>query len=212
MAFCSGAAGTGCLSAAAFVVWPEPLGRGSFTLSFGKELQQERLQRDVSLSSIAGATKVSERYLRALEEGDHANLPGGVFNKGIVRSYCRYLGLDEEEWLQRFAAFSRSEGEEDWTEFARNVKRNRDSVNPRTRLRWLGVLLMLAVLAGIGWAAWHFVIKPRLGRRTADPTYNVYIQHETTRPFTKRISVSGLRAIRDGDGGLPWTPGPLFPC
>jgi cytoskeleton protein RodZ len=118
-----------------------------FFVSFGAELQQERLKRDVSLESIAEATKVAPRYLHALEEDTYAKLPGGVFNRGIVRGYCRCLGLDEEEWLLRFQAYARSEGEEDWTEFAQNVKRNRASIDSRNRLRWLGVLVMLLVLA-----------------------------------------------------------------
>jgi cytoskeletal protein RodZ len=116
-------------------------------VSFGADLQQERLKREVSLESIAETTKVGLRYLRALEEDTYAKLPGGVFNRGIVRGYCRYLGLDEEEWLQRFQTFARSEGEVDWTQFAENVKRNRESVESRNRMRWLGVVAMLLVLA-----------------------------------------------------------------
>jgi cytoskeleton protein RodZ len=127
-------------------------------VSFGAELQQERVKRDVSLESIAEATKVAPRYLHALEEGTYAKLPGGVFNRGIVRSYCRFLGLDEEEWLQRFQAFARAEGEEDWTEFAQNVKRNRVSVQSRNRLRWLGVAAMLLVLAVLIAAALQFFL------------------------------------------------------
>ncbi len=115
-------------------------------MSFGAELQQERLKRDVSLESISDSSKVAMRYLRALEEDTYAKLPGGVFNRGIVRSYCRYLNLNEEEWLQRFQVYARSEGEEDWTEFAQNVKRNRESIQSRNRLRWLGVAAMLLVL------------------------------------------------------------------
>lgn len=116
-------------------------------MSFGAELQQERLKRDISLETIAESTKVAPRYLRALEEDTYAKLPGGVFNRGIVRSYCRLLDLDEEEWLQRFQAFARSEGEEDWAEFAQNVKRNRERIESRDRLRWLGVAAMVLVLA-----------------------------------------------------------------
>ena len=117
-------------------------GLPEFFVSFGAELQQERLKRDVSLESIAESTKVAPRYLRALEEDTYAKLPGGVFNRGIVRSYCRFVGLDEEEWLQRFQTFARAEGEQDWAEFAENVKRSRESMHRflRNRLRWLGVM------------------------------------------------------------------------
>jgi len=127
-------------------------------LSFGAELQQERLKRDVSLETIAESTKVAPRYLRALEEDAYAKLPGGVFNRGIVRSYCRFLGLDEAEWLQRFQAFARSEGEEDWAEFAQNVKRSRERIESRNRLRWLGVIAMVLLLAIIIAVALQFFL------------------------------------------------------
>lgn len=130
-------------------------------LSFGRDLQEERERRGVSLESVAEGTKVAVRYLRALEEGDHAALPGGVFNKGIVRSYCRHLGLNEEEWLVRFSSFAHTEGSDDWAEFAENVKRNRAQMNPGMRLRWWGVLLMIIGLAAAGWSVWHYLVKPR---------------------------------------------------
>src|SRR5690349_16815994 len=51
--------------------------------SFGKQLKQEREQRGISLEDISQSTKISTRFLQALE-GDHFNqLPGGIFNKGF---------------------------------------------------------------------------------------------------------------------------------
>ena len=55
--------------------------------TFSDELRRERERQGVSLATISQATKVSERHLRELEAGDLASLPGGVFRKGIVRSY-----------------------------------------------------------------------------------------------------------------------------
>jgi cytoskeleton protein RodZ len=133
-------------------------------VSFGKDLQQERERREVSLESIAEGTKVSTRYLRALEADDYANMPGGVFNKGMISSYCSYLGLDEEAWLGQWRT-TRSESTlevAELAEFAENVKRNRPSAGPNWRLRWLGVAVMVLALAALGWAAWHYVVKPRM--------------------------------------------------
>ena len=51
-----------------------------------------------SLSTILPtATKIGTRLLRALEEEHFELLPGGIFNKGFVRAYAKYLGLNEEE-------------------------------------------------------------------------------------------------------------------
>lgn len=137
-------------------------------MSFGTELREERERRGVHLSVIAERTKVAERYLRALEEDAHDQLPGGIFNKGIVRGYCQQLELDEEEWLGRFAASFESPGTEpDWNTFAENVKRNRElgGASPR---RWWGVLLMLLALIALGWVAWHYVVKPRMAIPKSD--------------------------------------------
>jgi len=131
------------------------------TLSFGRELQTERQRRDISLESIAEGTKVPTRHLRALEQEQFEQLPGGVFNKGILRSYCRHIGLDEQEWLERFPA-AQPANAPDWVAFAENVRRNRDSRRSRLRGRWLGVLLMLLALGALGWAAWTYVLQPRL--------------------------------------------------
>ncbi|WP_263380344.1 helix-turn-helix domain-containing protein [Granulicella paludicola] len=131
-------------------------------MSFGKELQLERQRRRITLESIAEGTKVPTRHLRALEQEDYAQLPGGVFNKGIVRSYCRYLGLDEQEWLGKFPSVLAVESEPDWESFAENVRRSRVNRRSRTGAQWLGVLVMLMALVVLGWAAWKFVLQPRM--------------------------------------------------
>lgn len=66
-------------------------------MGFGERIQREREMRGISLDEIAAATKIGARSLRALEEEDFGKLPGGIFNKGFVRAYARYLGIDEEQ-------------------------------------------------------------------------------------------------------------------
>src|SRR6266581_3127001 len=53
--------------------------------------------RGITLEEIAAATKIGGRALRALENEKFDQLPGGIFNKGFVRSYSKYLGIDEEQ-------------------------------------------------------------------------------------------------------------------
>ncbi len=78
---------------------------------FGKELRQERESRGIALELITGATKISSRYLVALETGQFNHLPGGVINKGIVRGYARVVGLDEEAWVSRFMSAGQGSGQ-----------------------------------------------------------------------------------------------------
>ena len=70
--------------------------------SFGDKLKRERELRGVTLEEISKATKIGLRALQALEEEHFEQLPGGIFNKGFVRSYAKFLGLDEEQMVSDF--------------------------------------------------------------------------------------------------------------
>lgn len=70
--------------------------------SFGEELRREREIRGISLKEISDATKISKRFLEAIERNDHKTLPAPVFTRGFVREYARYLGLHSEEIVSRY--------------------------------------------------------------------------------------------------------------
>jgi cytoskeleton protein RodZ len=72
--------------------------------SFGDKLKRERELRGVTLEEIAKATKIGNRALKALEDEHFDQLPGGIFNKGFVRAYAKFLGLDEEQMVADFMA------------------------------------------------------------------------------------------------------------
>jgi cytoskeleton protein RodZ len=72
--------------------------------SFGERLQRERELRAISLDEIANSTKIGTRLLHALEAEEFDKLPGGIFNKGFVRAYAKYLGLDEEQAVTDYMA------------------------------------------------------------------------------------------------------------
>jgi cytoskeletal protein RodZ len=134
---------------------------------FCDELRWERERRKVSIETICEETKVASRCLHALEAGEYEQLPGGVFRKGIVRSYLGALGLNEEAWIERFEASQRESGAvsadaNDWTEFAENVRRNRIGTESATGMRWMGVGIMLVSLVALGWGVWKFALHGRL--------------------------------------------------
>ena len=70
---------------------------------FGENLKRERELRGVSLEEISTATRIATRFLRAIENEQWNQLPGGVFNRGFVRAVARYLGLDEENTVAEYA-------------------------------------------------------------------------------------------------------------
>jgi cytoskeleton protein RodZ len=131
---------------------------------FGEQLRRERETRGIALEAITDSTKISSRHLNALEQEQFDRLPGGVFNRGIVRGYARVVGLDEETWVDRFTSAYQASGmviqdDADWVKFAENVVRQRalDNARQTMRLRWAGVFLLLLLIAGLGWFVYHFV-------------------------------------------------------
>jgi cytoskeletal protein RodZ len=65
----------------------------------GAVLRQERLRQDLSLSDIAGQTRISERYLEAIEQENFESLPGVLFARNFVRQYASALKIDPEPML-----------------------------------------------------------------------------------------------------------------
>jgi cytoskeleton protein RodZ len=67
--------------------------------SFGEKLKLEREKHKITLEQISNSTKIGTRMLQALEEDRFNQLPGGIFNKGFVRAYARFVGLDEDQMV-----------------------------------------------------------------------------------------------------------------
>ena len=79
--------------------------------AFGDRLRREREMRGITLDEITESTKISRRHLEALEREHFDQLPGGVFNKGFVRAYARFLGLDEDQAVADYSAASNEQPE-----------------------------------------------------------------------------------------------------
>jgi cytoskeleton protein RodZ len=125
--------------------------------SFGEDLRTERLARGIALEEITAKTKISQRHLLALEQERFRLLPGGILSKGIVRGYASALGLDAQDWTERFlracdAAGQAVDDDRGWTAFATNVGKARilhhDAVE--LRLRWAGAMILVFVVLAAG--------------------------------------------------------------
>jgi transcriptional regulator with XRE-family HTH domain len=70
--------------------------------SLGQDLKRERELRGVSLKEISSSTKISLRFLEALEEDRLDILPGKFFIKAILRTYAKFIGLEEDYVLNKY--------------------------------------------------------------------------------------------------------------
>jgi cytoskeletal protein RodZ len=81
-------------------------------------LDEIRKRRGVSLEQISDRTKISTRFLRAIETEEFEKLPGGVFNTSYIRQYASSIGLPEDELLSKYLAFEDSRQKADQHEQA----------------------------------------------------------------------------------------------
>src|SRR6476659_9462975 len=73
------------------------------SLTLGEKLRQAREARGISISEVAEQTRISPQYIESIENDDYRGLPGGIFNKGFVRSFAKYVGVDEQEALMDYS-------------------------------------------------------------------------------------------------------------
>ncbi len=70
--------------------------------TLGEKLRQAREERGISISEVAEQTRISSLYLESIEKDDYKVLPGGIFNKGFIKSYAKFIGYDEHQALQEY--------------------------------------------------------------------------------------------------------------
>lgn len=74
----------------------------------GKILKKEREMRNISLEKICSFTKIKEHHIEAIEEGRYELLPHTLYVKGYLKSYAKYLALDEKDILHLYENYLKS--------------------------------------------------------------------------------------------------------
>lgn len=189
------------------------------TVSFGERLKREREMRGIKLEDIAESTKIGKRNLLALEEEHFDQLPGGIFNKGFVRAYAKYLGLDEEQAVNDFLVASANYDQPaalqppptSWVKAP--AMPSDDAIRRRNRIR---VLLVALLLVG-GFAGWFYwkgrlrAAENRSDQEAAQPApSNAASTSDNSASRTASAGAVGSRATADESNNLA-SPEPLRP-
>jgi cytoskeleton protein RodZ len=144
--------------------------------NFGERLKRERELREVSLEEITAATRIAPRFLEALENEEWDQLPGGVFNRGFVRSVARYLGLNEEALL---GEYDLAHG----TPVNPPIERHEDRIPAPSKWLtagvFLGVLILLAGLVVGGLYTWRYFMARRAQKQSSQVTKHAAVANPT---------------------------------
>jgi cytoskeleton protein RodZ len=129
--------------------------------TFGDWLRRQREVREISLRDIAERTKISFRYLEAMEADRLDLLPAPVFAKGFLREYARYVGLSPDDVVNHYLSEHHPEelaGDPKDDTKVRPRTKPLESGPPPMRRNWSGGLLLavagLILLVLVGLAAW----------------------------------------------------------
>jgi transcriptional regulator with XRE-family HTH domain len=71
--------------------------------SLGEYLRKERERRNLSVKEVEKATRIKDRFIRAIEEERFESLPSPFYAKKFVGLYAKFLGLNPNDILNRFA-------------------------------------------------------------------------------------------------------------
>ena len=158
---------------------------------FGEHLKRERELREVSLDELSKATRISNRFLQALENEDWGKLPGGVFGHGFVRSIARYLGLSEEALLGEYDLARAEKLPAAAPKLAEPIPSSPKWI-PVVAVVLGGLLLLLLLLYGMAYT-WRHVAAYRATKQSAASTSDA--------PLELSISASAsthVRVMADG--------------
>jgi cytoskeletal protein RodZ len=105
----------------------------------GDFLRRERELRHISLDDVAERTKISRRYLEAIEEGRYDRLPGETFVRGFIRSYAQSVGLDPVDTLLMYSH----------SQMVHDAASLRTAHTPATSQAWTARSILWLLVAGV---------------------------------------------------------------
>jgi len=104
----------------------------------GEELRLHRESKGISLREVEEATKIRMKYLIALEADDYDALPGKVYVIGFLRTYARYLGMNDEELVNSLKSQS---------SFEVNEEETKEKAKPASKKSNSSILILIIVIA-----------------------------------------------------------------
>ncbi len=110
----------------------------------GQQIREARITKNLSLESVSGHLHIPVKTLQSIEDGCEGNLLPPVFLRGLVRSYCLFLGLENTGIIDKTDRLLKSDDEHKQLNLKslRPVYENRES-------KPIGIILtVLALIVG----------------------------------------------------------------
>jgi cytoskeletal protein RodZ len=168
--------------------------------SLGQELKRERELRGISLKEIADSTRISLRFLQAIEEDKLDVIPGHFFIRAILRSYAKSIGIDENQVLNKY---QETYTFEEQLQYGESPERPRPRRRPLTQLfsrKIVRIAALAAAIIGLLLVLIYVLFlapekKPPVAAKSAQPTAQVEVPKPNPPPEPEPVveEVRGLR-------------------
>ncbi|NIO49509.1 MAG: DUF4115 domain-containing protein [Candidatus Aminicenantes bacterium] len=156
--------------------------------SLGQDLRRERELRGISLKEISSSTKISLRFLQALEEDRLDMLPGNFFIKAILRSYAKSIGLEEDYVLNKYYEASL---EQEQSLESKQIKREaRPVITKNIKKLIYAPALIIILLVFLFFLYNLFFLKKQTSPPAEEPKASTHLQEEMTLPPSRAESLA----------------------
>src|SRR5215831_15524127 len=125
---------------------------------FGESFKRSRETLGVSLNQIAIETRISTRFLLAIENEDFRLLPGGIFNRGFIRAYAERVGLDPDKAVEEYERLMQTMDPDALLQAESAATRTPRGLYPIA----IGALILLIIL-------FYFITRPSVNSITVSP-------------------------------------------
>ena len=151
----------------------------------GSKIRDTRISNNLSLESVSGRLHISVKILEAIEEGKPENGPTPVFFRGLVRTYCQFLELDKENFIDKIDNQLRLHSEKQKTD----IKPLKPVFNSKDSFPKRNLLTLLVIFFG-GSLMFFIYINQKTIENNSD---NLTIQNlESEKDITERQKTENL--------------------
>jgi len=133
----------------------------------GDELRERREELGLSLAEAHSRVHVPMQHLHALERGDLGLLPPPAYTIGFIQSYCEFLELRPERFIDRYRMLTQVVKPRQAEAAAPRAAAAPRSFSlpslPSANPRWVSEMATWGAICGVlllGWLTWSALIQP----------------------------------------------------
>jgi hypothetical protein len=117
--------------------------------SVGEILREARKKKGIGIPEVSETTKISVRILEALEDNRFDVLPAAIYVKGFLKTYSEYLGLDANEVIDQYLAYTHQASGQETDEWEAVEFEHAAELVRWKRFAWLAAMLVIVGVSAV---------------------------------------------------------------